>query len=78
MKVKREEARQKRLQAFSLDNEEGYEDDGEEKILDDEEEMSDRTDTEDEEDFDEELDEEELSAEEDDKVAEKEVCFPKV
>lgn len=46
MAQRREEARQMRQQTYDLDNEAGFErDDGEEAILDDDAEMSERSDT---------------------------------
>ena len=68
MRARREVARQKREEMFDLDNEEGFEGaEDEEDILDDEGEMSDKTDT-DVEDEEEELDEEEGYGEQEEKV----------
>ncbi|CAC5402606.1 unnamed protein product [Mytilus coruscus] len=68
MKVKREEHRKQRQEIFDLDNEEGYADDGEDKVLDDDEEMTDQSDTDVEDDqFDEEFGDEEYEGDEEDK-----------
>lgn len=65
MKVKREEARQKRQEIFDLDNEEGYVDKDNPLEALDEEELSDRSDTDVEDDeFDEEFGDEEYMEEE--------------
>ena len=69
MKVKREEARKKRLEMYELDNEEGF--DAEEE----EAELTDQTDTDEEEvEEEEEEEEEEEMMEEEDMEKDKEVC----
>lgn len=77
MKVKREESRQKRQEIYALENEEGFEggtDTEEERILDNADEMSEKSDTDIEDDqFDAEFGEEEF--EEEDEVEEREVRY---
>ncbi len=70
MRVKREEARQKRQEIYALENEEGFDaasDNEDEKLLDDDAEMSDKSDTDiDDDQFDAEFGEEEFEDDDED------------